>query len=378
MKTGKGFIFRILPALVLAVLMQSVFISAALAGPLIQVECSTGTALANPDTLNFGSAVSGGNSTVSKECTIKNTGDTALTINSVAVLTGGSEYSITTPPDSSVEASSTTTFVVKFAPLSCVDPRIGAILIDSDDDSDPPDPSPNANFAINLTGTGTAPTVTSVSSTTTDGTYGTGTVIPITVTFSGRVNVDTTGGTPRLTLQNGSGSALVSYSSGTETATLTFNYTVAAGDNSADLDYVAGSLVPLGGTIQDVGSSSNAVLTLPTPGDAGSLGANKDIVIDTTSPTVTSVSSTTTNGTYGTGSSIDVTVTFNETVNVTGAPTLTLETGTTYAVATYTSGSGSATLTFTYAVVSGNTSADLDYVAATPDPHWYYRTQLRK
>jgi len=38
MKTGKGFIFKMLPALVLAVLMQSVFISAALAAdPAIRV-----------------------------------------------------------------------------------------------------------------------------------------------------------------------------------------------------------------------------------------------------------------------------------------------------------------------------------------------------
>ncbi len=39
-----------------------------------------------------------------------------------------------------------------------------------------------------------------VGSTLANGTYGVGTVIPITVTFNGSVTVDTTGGTPTLTL----------------------------------------------------------------------------------------------------------------------------------------------------------------------------------
>ena len=63
--------------------------------------------------------------------------------------------------------------------------------------------------------------------------YTVGGTIPITVTFSEAVNVS---GTPQLTLNDG---AVVNYASGSGTATLTFTYTVAAGQNTADLDYAS-------------------------------------------------------------------------------------------------------------------------------------------
>ena len=50
---------------------------------------------------------------------------------------------------------------------------------------------------------GVIPTVTNVTSTTNDGTYKSGDVIAITVTFSEVVNVVTTNGTPTLTLETG-------------------------------------------------------------------------------------------------------------------------------------------------------------------------------
>src|SRR6202043_1616421 len=89
-----------------------------------------------------------------------------------------------------------------------------------------------------------APTVTNVSSTKADGAYPSGPSIPITVTFSENVTVT---GTPTLALNSG---GTASYSSGSGGSTLTFNYTTAAGDNSADLDYIAtNSLALAGGTI---------------------------------------------------------------------------------------------------------------------------------
>ncbi|MBX3589106.1 MAG: hypothetical protein KF796_20945 [Ramlibacter sp.] len=107
------------------------------------------------------------------------------------------------------------------------------------------------------------------------------------------------------------------------------------------------------------------MLTLATPGAANSLGANKAIVIDTTAPTVTSVTSSTANGTYKVGDVVSVQVNFSEAVTVTGTPQLTLETGTTDQVVNYASGSGTSTLTFTYTVQAGDTSADLDYQSTT-------------
>jgi CSLREA domain-containing protein len=112
-------------------------------------------------------------------------------------------------------------------------------------------------------------------------------VVSIAVTFSESVNVNTTNGTPTLTLETGTTDRNASYESGSGTDMLVFKYTVQSGDTSSDLDYVATtSLLLNGGTIKNT-SGSDASLILPTPGAAGSLGANGAIVIDTTAPTTT-------------------------------------------------------------------------------------------
>ncbi len=225
-------------------------------------------------------------------------------------------------------------------------------------------PTPGAANSLGnnkaITIDGTPPTVTSVSSSTANGSYKTGDNIAITVAFSESVTVT---GTPQITLETGTTDRTVNYSSGSGSNTLTFTYTVQAGDTSSDLDYVAtNSLALNSGTIRDA-AGNNATLTLPTPGAANSLGNNKAITIDGTPPTVTSVSSSTANGSYKTGDNIAITVAFSESVTVTGTPQITLETGTTDRTVNYSSGSGSNTLTFTYTVQAGDTSSDLDYVA---------------
>ncbi|MEI4967832.1 Ig-like domain-containing protein, partial [Aeromonas caviae] len=135
----------------------------------------------------------------------------------------------------------------------------------------------NASYLVDTT----APVVSGVSSTTAAGTYGVGSVISIQVTFSEAVTVS---GTPQLTLETGATDRTINYVSGSGSNTLTFNYTVQAGDTSADLDYLsAGALGLNGGTIRDA-AGNNATLTLPTPGGVGSLGANEAIVIDTSGP----------------------------------------------------------------------------------------------
>jgi len=81
------------------------------------------------------------------------------------------------------------------------------------------------------------------------------------------------------------------------------------------------------------------------------------------STTVTSVTATTPDGTYGIGKSIDITVNFSQIVNVTGTPQLSLAGVTPFA--SYFSGTGSNRLTFRYAVAAGDFSPDLDYVSPT-------------
>ena len=134
-------------------------------------------------------------------------------------------------------------------------------------------------------------------------------MITITVAWSEAVVVT---GTPQLALNSG---GTANYSSGSGTSTLTFTYTVAAGQDANPLDEASTTALTLnGGTIFDtVATNPNAaILTLPAPGSTGSLGINKSIVIDTTAPTVTGVTSTTANGSYGVGSVITITVAWSE------------------------------------------------------------------
>jgi uncharacterized protein YjdB len=144
-----------------------------------------------------------------------------------------------------------------------------------------------------------APFVQSVSSTVANGAYNAGDVIPITITFNVPVYVT---GSPKLALNAGSG-ANATYSSGSGTTALTFNYTVGATHSTDDLDYTSTTALTLnGGTIKDA-DGNNVLLELPSPGESGSLDANTNIVIDNIVPT-SSVSTPSSGSTLATLTSI--------------------------------------------------------------------------
>ncbi len=144
-----------------------------------------------------------------------------------------------------------------------------------------------------------APTVSGVTSAKADGAYTTGEVIDITVTFSEAVNV---AGAPYLEIETGTTDRNAAYQSGTGTATLTFRYTAQTGDTSSDLNYKTTTSLKLnGGTIKD-GAGNDATLTLPVPGEANSLGANKALVIDANDPDTASVTAPVNGTTYNAAS----------------------------------------------------------------------------
>ena len=176
-----------------------------------------------------------------------------------------------------------------------------------------------------------------------------GATIPIVVTFANSVNVT---GTPTLTLNNG---GVASYVSGSGSTALTFDYTVASGQYTADLDYASTTALSLnGGTIKD--SSGNvAILTLPAKGTDGL--ATKDISIDATGVSVVSVTAAA-HSTFNVGQPVSITITFSQAVNVSGTPELNLNDS---GVATYASGSGTTTLVFTYIPANNQNTSDLDY-----------------
>ena len=186
-----------------------------------------------------------------------------------------------------------------------------------------------------------------------DDTYGVGDVIEITVIFDENVVVT---GTPQLEIQVGDDARAADYSSSTGAA-VAFSYTVAEGDTDSDGISIGLSKLSLnGGTIKDA-ADNDAILGHPAQ---SAQSAHKVNAPDTTAPTVSSLAVTSVAGednTYDTGDVIEVTVTFSESVVVTGAPQLEIDVGGTAKTAAYASTSGAA-VSFSYTVAEGDEDSD--------------------
>jgi hypothetical protein len=198
----------------------------------------------------------------------------------------------------------------------------------------------------------TAPTVSSLVASGTgissgSGDLDAGKTVTLTLNLSEAVTV--AGGTPTLTLNDG---GTATYSGGSGTSALTFSYTVAAGQNTADLSATAVNLNSA--TVSDAaGNAANLAGALTNP--AGTLQ------IDTTAPTISSIADSPSSGDFNAGKVITLTLNLSEAVTVAGGtPTLTLNDG---GAATYSGGSGSSALTFSYTVAAGQNTADLSATA---------------
>jgi alpha-tubulin suppressor-like RCC1 family protein len=177
------------------------------------------------------------------------------------------------------------------------------------------------------------PTVTNVTSALADGDYVTGQNIDIQVTFQEPVLVS--GGTPTLALNFNGTTDQASYLSGSGTSTLTFRYTVQSTHTEDDLDYTATTALVTGGaTIAD--SAGNAAdLTLPTPGAAGSLGANKALTVNFNVVVTEIIASS--GGRFFGGETVEFIVRFSGPVVVGGNPQLRIRQGAGLVSATYSS-----------------------------------------
>jgi hypothetical protein len=190
-----------------------------------------------------------------------------------------------------------------------------------------------------------------------------GDTVRLSLNFSEAVNVT---GAPTLSL-NDKGAA--KYVSGSGTNTLQFDYTVASGQSTPDLAIskynlsgvkdLAGNNVNLAGApTQPAGTlavrTSNAGKTSSTVNTTASTA-------DTTAPTMQWVAANgpgvvNGNGVVSAGDTVRLSVKFSEAVNVTGTPSLALNTN---GVAQYVSGSGDSTLQFDYKVAAGQNTSDL-------------------
>src|SRR5439155_391775 len=119
------------------------------------------------------------------------------------------------------------------------------------------------------------------------------------------------GGSVTINLNSGGIVTLAPFTSATSA---TGTYTVIAGQTANPLDTNSPLVLAGGATLRDA-ADNDAILTIPI---GSSLKDNKNIVIDTTAPTITSVTSTAASGIYGVGASIPITLTFDETVTLAG------------------------------------------------------------
>ena len=211
----------------------------------------------------------------------------------------------------------------------------------------------NASYKVDTA----APLVSSEAITSATGaqnsTLNAGDVASVTVTFNKAVTVT---GTPQLALNIGGTQVQAAYASGSGSTQLVFTYTIQAGQNDANgISLDANALSLNGGTITDVAGNA-AVLT------AAAVADNAGYKVDAAAPTVSSEAITSAtgaqNGTLNTGDVVSVTVSFSESVTVTGTPQLALNIGGTPVQAAYASGSGSTQLVFTYTIQAGQNDAN--------------------
>ncbi|SDH51565.1 Ig-like domain-containing protein [Chitinophaga filiformis] len=137
-----------------------------------------------------------------------------------------------------------------------------------------------------------------------NGYYKAGSIMDFTVHFSENITLNTSGGTPQLSLTFGSSTVNATYNGTSGTDALNFQYTVVNGDMDMDGIQVS-ALVLNGSTIKDI-ANNNAVLTLNNVANTTGIFVNTQhpsVALTTTAPALVNAPFT-------------VTVTFSE--NVTG------------------------------------------------------------
>ena len=229
-----------------------------------------------------------------------------------------------------------------------------------------------AGFSVEVTGEAAQaepPSVTAVavvSDAGGDATYALGETLRVRLTFSEAVDVDTSGGAPRLSIDMDPahwGTKQAAYEGGSGTAELTFAHTVVEPNESTQgIAVLADTLALNGGTIRS---------TAGTDADLahGGLGHDPAHKVDwrrapapAPAPAVIGVavvSDAGSDATYALGETVRVRVTFDEAVAVTGAPRLSIDMDPAHwgtKQAAWEGGSGTDSLTFAYTVAEPNES----------------------
>lgn len=185
---------------------------------------------------------------------------------------GGSYSSLSTGVNSGVSINSLTTETTYYF-RARANNAYGSIL--------------STNELFGTTPDTTSPTILSITSNLTDGTvYGSDSTITLTVTFNEVVTVAS--GAPSLALNIANGLSVtpsreaIFNSASNGTTSLVFQYTIQALDhsNNQTLDYISTSALKLNGATISDAAGNNGVVTLPPPGQVGSLSYNKTYQIN--------------------------------------------------------------------------------------------------
>ena len=186
-----------------------------------------------------------------------------------------------------------------------------------------------------------------------DNTYHLGEKIEVKLTFSEDVTVT---GTPQLTIDLDGADRTAAYQE-TDGSEVIFAYTVQDGDSSTYGVAIKENTLELnGGSIRDA-VSNDAILQHPA-----TLASGAHLVDDSdvSGPKITGIAFTSTpasGNTYGTGEVIEITVTFNEEITVTGTPQLELFFDGDNGIADYARTNG-ADMIFNYTVQLGDSASD--------------------
>ncbi len=214
---------------------------------------------------------------------------------------------------------------------------------------------------------GAGPSVDSIAfnSAGTDGAFKTGDAVTATVTFSESVTVDTTDGTPQLTIKMGGADKVLAYSSGSPGTALVFSgYTVAASDEDTDgLSVEANKLDANGGTIKSTADANvDADLT------HAAVAASANHKVDGVKPTLV------TTGDDAPKTSVDgskIILVFSENIGSVDTSKITVKVGTTDQTISSGSRSGTEvelTLSTALSATATNITVTLDAEAVTDVP----------
>ena len=182
-----------------------------------------------------------------------------------------------------------------------------------------------------------------------DGTYGEGQNLDVVITHPGVLSVD---GGPYISLTVGEDVYNASYLSGSGSKSLTFRYTIQAGDEDINGVELASAINLNGGSVQF--ASSGVLSNAPTVLDGI---PTSEIRVDTSAPVIIG-NTPPIPGTYTESDTLFFVMTYDTQVVVTGTPRISLNIGGVTRYANYLGGSGSSTIFFTYTVQAADTDND--------------------